>query len=156
LEACMNPAIASELSLQPLKRYDLDAAIIFSDILIPCVAMGQTLTFDAGHGPKLAKPVRTASDVRALISDNIAAKTHFVGEAITKTRKQLRPEQAMIGFAGAPFTVASYMIEGQGTKDFSELKNLLYREPETFTKLIETIAHVTTQYVEMQIQHGAD
>ena len=122
VELCRTPKMAAEITIQPLRRFDLDAAIIFSDILIPCTAMGQELTFGKGHGPQLSNPVRGAADLKKLRKPSADRELGYVGEAIAETKRQLQPGQAMIGFAGAPFTVASYMIEGQGSKDYTEVK----------------------------------
>lgn len=153
---CKNPEMAAEVTIQPLRRYDLDGAIIFSDILIPCTGMGQTLTFGKGHGPQLNAPIRTAADLKALKIPNSEKELGYVGEAIAKTKAQLKPEQTMIGFAGAPFTVASYMIEGAGSKTYTEVKKLAFTEPEVFTGLLDLIAETTVGYLKMQIDAGAD
>ena len=153
---CKRPDLASEVTLQPLRRFDLDAAIIFSDILIPCMGMGQTLTFDKGHGPQLNAPIRTIEDVRALKKPDAERDLGFVGEALTKTKQHLRPDQTLIGFAGAPFTVASYMIEGQGSKEFTEVKRLLFTNPEVLKSLLQKIADTTVDYLLMQVKAGAD
>ena len=153
---CKRADLAAEVTWQPLRRYDLDAAIIFSDILMPPMAMGQTLTFDKGHGPRLDKPVRSLADVKSLKMADAQKDLGFVGEAIALTKTKLKPEQTMIGFAGAPFTVASYMIEGQGSKEFTEVKKLIFREPDVMKALLEKLAAVTTDYLKMQIKAGAD
>jgi uroporphyrinogen decarboxylase len=153
---CRRPELAAEVTWQPLRRYDLDAAIIFSDILIPCIGMGQELTFDKGHGPRLNQPVRSLDDVRNLKIPSAERDLGFVGDAIALTKSKLKPEQTMIGFAGAPFTVASYMIEGAGSKEFTEVKKLVYCDPNTMTALLDTIASVTIDYLLMQIKSGAD
>lgn len=153
---CKNPALASEVTLQPLRRFDLDAAIIFSDILIPCTAMGQHLTFDTGHGPILDHPIRSAQDLFKLRHPNVEKELGYVGDAITLTKKGLRPDQTMIGFAGAPFTVATYMIEGAGSKTHTEVKRLRYTQPQVFEELMELIAAVTSEYLLMQVKAGAD
>jgi uroporphyrinogen decarboxylase len=153
---CKRADLAAEVTWQPLRRYDLDAAIIFSDILMPPMAMGQTLTFDKGHGPRLDKPVRSMADVKSLKMADAQKDLGFVGEAIALTKTKLKPEQTMIGFAGAPFTVASYMIEGQGSKEFTEVKKLIFREPDVMKALLEKLATVTTDYLKMQIKAGAD
>src|SRR5690606_8061216 len=101
-------------------------AIIFSDILIPCTAMGQTLTFDKGHGPELSAPVRSARDLKALHKPDADRDLGYVGQAIAETKVKLGPKQTMIGFAGAPFTVATYMIEGQSSKTYTEVKRLRF------------------------------
>ncbi len=156
VELCQNPDLAAEVTLQPLRRFDVDAAIIFSDILIPCTAMGQHLTFDAGHGPVLSHPVRSAQDLFKLHHPNVEKELGYVGEAITVTKKGLRPDQTMIGFAGAPFTVASYMIEGASSKNFTEVKKLRYTQPQVFVELLELISAVTVEYLLMQVKAGAD
>lgn len=153
---CKRPDLAAEVTWQPLRRYDLDAAIIFSDILIPCTGMGQTLTFDQGHGPRLNAPIRTMSDVLALHKANAEKDLGYVGEAIALTKTKLKPEQTMIGFAGAPFTVASYMIEGQGSKEFTEVKKLIFVTPDVIRALLDKLAEVTIDYLQMQVKAGAD
>jgi uroporphyrinogen decarboxylase len=152
---CKNPQLAAEVTLQPLRRYDVDAAIIFSDILIPCTAMGQHLTFDSGHGPVLDRPIRSAQDLFKLRHPNVEKELGYVGDAIVQTIKGLRPDQTMIGFAGAPFTVASYMIEGSGSKTFTEVKKLRFTQPKVFEELMELIAAVTIEYLMMQVKAGA-
>lgn len=156
VELCRNPKLAAEVTIQPLCRFDLDAAIIFSDILIPCTAMGQELTFGKGHGPQLFPPVREMKDVQALKIPHAEKDLGYVGEAIVETKKMLKPQQTMIGFAGAPFTVASYMVEGQGSKEFTEIKRLLYTEPHVLKALLEKLAQVTVSYLMMQVKAGAE
>ncbi len=156
LERCQNPQVAAEVTLQPLRRFDLDGSIIFSDILIPPTAMGQTLTFAPDHGPVITPVVRTAADLKKLIAPDITATLGYVGEAIKETKKQLRPNVAMIGFAGAPFTVASYMIEGSGSKNYTEVKKMMYNDPQTFDGLLNLLSKVTVDYLEMQIAAGAE
>lgn len=156
LELCQSPKLAAEVTLQPLRRYDLDAAIIFSDILVPPTAMGQTLSFDKGHGPQLDPPIRSAKDVKKLRHPKVDSELGFVGEAIELTKKGLNSSQTMIGFAGAPFTVASYMIEGSGTKNYTELKTLLLHQPAVFSQLLELLGAVTVDYLTMQVKAGAD
>jgi len=153
---CQSPDLAAEVTLQPLRRFDLDAAIIFSDILIPCVAMGQALSFDKGEGPVLSRPVRSAADLKALKRPDASKDLGYVGEAIAKTKASLQASQTMIGFAGAPFTVASYMIEGAGSKTFTEVKKLLFTDPSTLSGLLELIGDVTIDYLQMQVRSGAD
>ncbi len=156
VELCQNPKLASEVTLQPLRRYDVDAAIIFSDILIPCIGMGQDLTFDKGHGPQLSHPVRSAADLKRLKHADAEKDLGYVGQAIVETKKSLRPDQTMIGFAGAPFTVASYMIEGSGSKTFTEVKKLRLTDPQTFRGLLDLLVEVTSDYLLMQVKAGAD
>ncbi len=155
-ELCASPELASEVTLQPLRRYDVDAAIIFSDILIPPTAMGQELTFGKGHGPQLSNTVRSADDLARLKSPDVEKDLGYVGDAIQLTKKGLSPTQTMIGFAGAPFTVATYMIEGSGSKVFTEVKKLLYGNLDTFKGLLELLTEVTIDYLSMQVRAGAD
>lgn len=155
VELCSTPELASEVTLQPLRRFDLDAAIIFSDILVPPMAMGQDLTFDKGHGPRLSNPVRSAAGLKALKTKGIVKDVGWLGEAISRTAAALEKHQTMIGFAGAPFTVATYMIEGEGSKTYTEVKKLRYSEPETFRGLMDVLAEVTIDYLLMQVEAGA-
>ena len=156
LELCRDPKKAAEVTIQPLKRFDLDASIIFSDILIPPAHMGQTLTFGKGHGPLLSPHIRTSKDLTQLKHPNVQKEMGYVGDAISETKAQLAPHQTMIGFAGAPFTVASYMIEGSGSKTYSEVKKMIYQEPETFASLLDMLADVTSEYLSMQVRAGAE
>lgn len=156
VELCRNPQMAAEVTLQPLRRFDLDAAIIFSDILIPPTAMGQELTFGKGHGPLMSPPVRSGQDVAKLRRPVVADELGYVAEAIELTKKSLQPSQTMIGFAGAPFTVASYMIEGQGSKVYTEVKQMIYNDPQAFHGLLDLLAEVSYDYLAMQVRAGAD
>lgn len=155
-DLCQNPKLAAEVTLQPLRRYDLDASIIFSDILIPCMPMGQELTFDKGHGPVLKKPIRSGKDLAKLRFPDIEGELGYVGEAIELVKQKLEPHQTMIGFAGAPFTVASYMIEGSGSKTFTEVKRLRYQDQASFEGLLDLLSRVTVEYLLMQVKAGAD
>lgn len=150
------PKQAAEVTIQPLRRFDLDAAIIFSDILIPCTAMGQTLTFDKGHGPVLTEPVRSAKDVAALKTTGGDRDLGYVGEAIALTKAQLNPKQTMIGFAGAPFTVGCYMIEGGGSKQFTHVRRMMYEEPAAYRDLLTKIVEISADYLRMQVESGAE
>lgn len=156
VELCQTPKLAAEVTLQPLRRYDLDASIIFSDILIPPMVMGQNLSFDAGHGPRLDPVIRSQKDLKILKIPDAEKEMGYVGEAIGIVKENLSPEQTMIGFAGAPFTVASYMIEGQGSKTFTEVKRFLFKDPEGFGGLLDQLVEVTKGYLAMQVQAGAD
>jgi len=156
LDLCKNPKLAAEVTLQPLKRFDLDGAIIFSDILIPAVALGQTLTFAKDHGPLLSNPVRDAASLANLNFKNCASNWNFVGEAISLVKNQLAPHQTMIGFAGAPFTLASYMIEGQGGTNFVETKRLAFCQRDLFKTFLMHLAEVSISYLQMQIDAGAE
>lgn len=156
LDLCKNPELAAEVTLQPLRRFDLDAAIIFSDILIPAVALGQNLTFAKDHGPLLSNPVRDEESLARLDLAGCKERWNFVGEAIRLVKAKLAPHQTMIGFAGAPFTLASYMIEGQGGTNFSETKRFAFCKRALFKKFLMQLAEVTISYLQMQITAGAE
>lgn len=156
VELCRSPKWAAEVTLQPMRRFDLDASIIFSDILIPCTAMGQELTFGKGHGPKLSRAVRSAADLKALKKPDAARELGYVGEAIAEVKKNLSADKTMIGFAGAPFTVATYMVEGEGSKEFLEIKKLLFTQPTVLAGLLDLLVEVTSDYLAMQVKAGAD
>lgn len=155
-DLCKTPKAAAEVTLQPLRRYDLDASIIFSDILVPCMAMGQELTFGKGHGPQLAPAIHSGSDVAKLRKPDAKNELGYVGEAIQLVKSELAPHQTMIGFAGAPFTVASYMIEGAGSKVYTDLKKFLYTDPQGFKALMDLLVETTIDYLLMQVEAGAD
>lgn len=156
LDLCKNPELAAEVTLQPLRRFDLDAAIIFSDILIPAVALGQTLTFAKDHGPVLSNPVRDEASLQRLKIESCSQNWNFVGDAIRLAKAKLAPHQTMIGFAGAPFTLASYMIDGQGGSGFVETKRLAFCQRELFKRFLMHLAEVTISYLQMQIEAGAE
>ncbi|SMF45958.1 uroporphyrinogen decarboxylase [Pseudobacteriovorax antillogorgiicola] len=155
-ELCKTPKLAAEVTLQPLRRYDLDASIIFSDILVPCMPMGQELTFGKGHGPQLNPPIQSGAALAKLKKPDAEKDLGYVGEALQLVKDQLQDHQTMIGFAGAPFTVASYMIEGAGSKTYTELKRLRYQEPEAFKGLLDLLVETTIDYLIMQVNAGAD
>lgn len=154
IETTKTPALAAEVTLQPVRRFPLDAAIIFSDILVVPEAMGLKVAYE----PKLALSprVETAADVESLKCEGAAETLGYVPDAMKIVRTELGGDKAMLGFAGAPFTVASYMIEGGGSKSFSAIKRMMFREPQIFRALLAKIADVTAKYLAMQIEAGAD
>ena len=154
LTFCRTPELAAELTLQPLRRYPLDAAILFSDILIPLPGMGVDVAFEPG--PKLARTVRSRADVLALRTPDAREATPFVGDAIRLVQRELAGRVPLIGFAGAPFTLASYMVEGGGSKNFDALKALLYGDPETAELLLATCADAVASSLRAQVEAGAD
>ncbi len=156
LEMVRTPEFAAEATLQPIRRFDMDAAVIFSDILVPCEAMGLDVTFEEGEGPRLAPGVRTADDVERLKDFDARTATRFLGDAIRLVRKELGPSKAIIGFCGAPWTTASYMIEGGSSRNFEHTKAMLYDEPRTFARLCTRLVDNLIPYLEMQIEAGAD
>jgi len=154
LELCKNPDLAAEVSLQPYRALGVDAVIFFSDILIPVEAMGLEVAL-TDKGPELANPIRKRSDVDQLRIPDPATEVAFVGSIIKKLRQELQNEVPLIGFAGAPWTLASYMIEGGGSKSFAEIKTLAYREPPVLHALLDKIASTVSSYLLFQIESGA-
>jgi len=155
LELCRSPELAAEVTLQPIKRFDLDAAIIFADILLPLEALGVPFHFAKGEGPVLEKPVRQASDVHALDVVDAEERLSFVYQAIELVRSRLEPDITLIGFAGAPFTVASYLIEGGHSRHFVKTKLFMYEQAEAWHTLMSTLADVTLRYLQRQAKAGA-
>jgi len=151
-----NSELAAEVTLQPIRRFDMDAAVIFSDILVPCEAMGLDVTFQEGEGPALAPCVRSAADVDRLRDFDPRVATRFLGDAIRIVRRELRDTKAIIGFCGAPWTTASYMIEGGSSKNFEHTKALLYEQPAVFARLCSRLVDNLIPYLAMQIEAGAD
>ena len=155
VEICDNPELAQEVTLQPMRRFDLDAAIIFADILLPLKSMGVAFDFTKGEGPKIQQPIRSPEDVAALHVGDPEEDLRSVFEAIGLVRSSLDPETTLIGFAGAPFTVASYMIEGSHSRNFLHTKLMMYTHPAAWQQLMETIVEVTSRYLCAQIEAGA-
>jgi uroporphyrinogen decarboxylase len=156
LQMVHDPALAAEVTLQPIRRFGMDAAVIFSDILVPCEAMGVEVRFLEGEGPVLSPAVRTRADVERLRDFDARTATGFLGEAIRRVRAELGAMRAIIGFCGAPWTLASYLVEGGGSRNFERSKALLYGEPQTFALLCQRIVDNSIGYVEMQVEAGAD
>ena len=152
---CSTPELACEVTLQPLERFPLDAAIIFSDILTIPDAMGLGLSFAEGEGPRFANPVRTAKDIARLGSPDPADELCYVMDAIALTRQALNGRVPLIGFAGSPWTLATYMIEGRGGTDFRLAKSLLVDNPRAAHQLLELLARATTDYLNAQLDAGA-
>jgi uroporphyrinogen decarboxylase len=155
LDLCHNPELAAEVTLQPVERLGVDAAIVFADILLPFEPLRLGLRFEAGAGPKLAKPVRDAADVERLPSFNVEAELGYVGDAIRLARRALPAEVPVIGFAGAPFTLASYAIEGGASRTFTKTKAFMYQAPDTWHLLLSKLADLVGAYLTMQARAGA-
>ena len=153
LTLCRTPELAAEASLQPIRRFGLDAAIVFSDIMIPLEALGCRITFDPG--PRVAEPLRARAQVEALTPRPMADVVPFVGEAIARLRQELAGAVPVIGFCGAPFTLAAYLVEGKGGEGFGEVKRMMFAEPETLTRLLELLADAMADYLGLQIRAGA-
>lgn len=154
LDVCKTPDLAAEVTLQPIERFPLDAAIIFADILLPLEAMGLRLEFAEGEGPVIHNPVRNRAAVDRLTVIE-GEELRYVYEAIRVARRALHDKVPLIGFAGAPFTLASYAIEGGGSRNYIATKQLMYREPETWHRLMDKLARVVTAYLRRQIHAGA-
>lgn len=154
LEVCKTPELATEVSLQPFRRLGVDAVIVFSDILIPAEAMGLKLEL-GDRGPNLPNPVRSVADVEKLRIFDPELETGFLSEAIRRIVKAVGPDVPVLGFAGAPWTLACYLVEGQTKEGFATVKQFLYQEPKTFRGLLHRIAQATIPYLKAQIAAGA-
>ena len=155
LTMCKTPELAAEVTVQPIERLGVDAAILFSDILIPVEAMGVPLEFHDGKGPILGKEIRTQADVDVLAVPDPADKVPFVMDAIRILRKAFEGKVPLIGFSGAPFTLASYIVEGGTSRNFIRLKTLMYQAPNVFRSLMKKIAKTVIAYLNAQIEAGA-
>ncbi len=153
LELCTTPELAAEVTLLPLRRFELDAAILFSDLTIPFLAMGVPFTLKENVGPVIAKPLQTEEDVNALRIMEPEEDLPFVGESIRILRRELHVP--LIGFAGAPFTLAAYLVEGGPSRDYSRVRALMYRQPELWSKLLHILAQNVTRFLKAQIEAGA-
>ena len=155
LEICANPDLAAEVTLQPVSRFGVDAAILFADILLPIVPMGLRLSFADGEGPVIANPVRTGAAVARLARVDVHDALASVLETIRIVRRALDDQVPLIGFAGAPFTVACYAIEGGSTRQFIEAKRLMYGDPDTWDVLMRRLTDVLGDYLVAQAEAGA-
>jgi uroporphyrinogen decarboxylase len=156
LEVCRTPELACELTLQPIRRFGFDAAILFSDILIPLAPMGADLSFGKGHGPHIANPVRTRGDVAALRTIDPRESMGFVLKALRMIRAELPSNVALIGFAGAPFTLAAYLVEGGKPDPFANLKGMMYSDRSAFLSLLDKLADMVADYLAAMVEAGAD
>lgn len=154
-ERVETPELAAEITMQPIERFGPDAAIIFSDILVIPQALGFEVTMNEGEGPRLPDPVRTASQAMSVEVADAAEKLHYVMEALTITRQRLDGRATLIGFAGAPWTILCYMIEGRGSKDFARVKQFCYTNPVEARHLLDVITDTTINYLQAQIKAGA-
>ncbi len=155
LQLAKNPQLACEVTLQPLDRYALDAAILFSDILTVPDAMGLGLTFAEGEGPQFERPVRSAADVARLGVPDIGAELGYVTDAVTLIRRELGGRVPLIGFSGSPWTLACYMVEGGGSERFARIKGMMFDDPATLQKLLQINARAVIAYLAAQIEAGA-
>lgn len=154
LEIARSPELAAEVTLEPLRRYDVDAGVVFADISLPFLGLGVEFSIDPGLGPVVPHPIRRREDVEALREFDARICVPFVGQAIERFR-ELELERPIIGFAGGPFTLASYLIEGGPSREFPETKRLLYSDPTTFDRLVDRLAAMTVDYLRFQADSGA-
>ncbi|MDY2947184.1 MAG: uroporphyrinogen decarboxylase [Mannheimia varigena] len=155
MSLCRNADLACEVTLQPLRRYELDAAILFSDILTIPDAMGLGLSFGAGEGPKFARPVQSLADVNNLPIPDPEGELQYVMNAVRTIRRELKGEVPLIGFSGSPWTLATYMVEGASSKAFTKIKKMLYADPQILHKLLDKLADSVILYLNAQIKAGA-
>ncbi|MGZ8467553.1 MAG: uroporphyrinogen decarboxylase [Candidatus Binatia bacterium] len=155
LELCKNPDLATEITVTPVEKLHVDAAILFADILLILEPMGVGLEYSKGDGPVIHRPVRSGKDVDGLIDFKVESELAYVYESIKKIGKELQNKVPLIGFAGAPFTLASYLIEGSGSRNYVHTKKLFYGAPEAWKRLMERLAKLIGEYLNCQIAAGA-
>jgi len=155
LEVCRSPELVTEVTMQPLRRFELDAAIIFSDILVVPEAMGQKVTYPKG-GPRLSPTIRQASDLAHLKECEPEKDLAYVGDALRLMRQTMGEDRALLGFAGAPYTLATYMVEGGGSRHQEQTKRLAFGDPELMDELLERLADSVARFLKLQIDAGAD
>ena len=155
LEMVHDPALAAEVTLQPVRRFGVDAAILFSDILLPLAAMGLPLSFEDGRGPIFPEPLRDAAGIDALTVVDPAESLGYVGEALERVRAELPESVTLLGFCGAPFTLACYAVEGGHSKSHANVRKLMYREPRLFARLMEKLAAMSGAHLRYQVEQGA-
>lgn len=155
MDLCHSADLACEVTLQPLERFDLDAAILFSDILTVPDAMGLGLTFTPGEGPVFARPLRSKAAIEQLAIPDPENELRYVMDAVSTIRRALDGRVPLIGFSGSPWTLATYMVEGGATKEFAHIKGLMYSDPSTAHLLLDKLSQAVTDYLNAQILHGA-
>ncbi|MFQ5488098.1 MAG: uroporphyrinogen decarboxylase [Gammaproteobacteria bacterium] len=155
MQLCTNPELACEVTLQPLARFPLDAAILFSDILTIPDAMGLGLYFSPGEGPRFERPLREAADIERLAAPDPESELRYVTDAVRLIRRELDGRVPLIGFSGSPWTLATYMVEGGASKEYAKVKGMLYDRPELMHRLLDTLARAVTDYLNAQIRAGA-
>src|SRR5215469_14319726 len=155
IEICKQPEVAAEVTITAAETLGVDAAIIFADLLLPLEVMGMPFHFSPGEGPVIEKPIRAPEDVSRLRTDR-AAELSYVAEAVGKVVKHFGSSLPVIGFCGAPFTLASYMVEGGGSRHYVEVKKLMYNSPTVWEELVNKLVEVLVQYSAEQVRHGAD
>src|SRR3954447_1482746 len=155
-EVVRQPELCAEVTLQPVEAHGVDAAVMFTDIMFPVLGMGVDVELVENVGPVIAEPIATAGDVEQLRISEPEEAAPFILEAVRLVRQELAPERAVIGFCGGPSTVAGYLIEGKPSREFSKVKTLMYREPETWHALMEKLTETSARYVAAKVRAGAD
>ena len=155
MDLCTQPELACEVTMQPLRRYDMDAAILFSDILTIPDAMGLGLYFTEGEGPRFERPLSTAADIAALEPNRARDELRYVMDAVALIRRELNGKVPLIGFSGSPWTLATYMVEGGSSKDFAKTKSLAFNNPAAMHQLLEKLADAVAVYLTTQVEQGA-
>src|SRR3954465_9821578 len=155
LEICKTPEIAAEVTITAAEKLDVDAAIIFADLLLPLEVMGMPFRFEAGEGPVIERPLRSKKDIDALVTDR-SAELGYVAESVRRVVKHFGAKLPVIGFCGAPFTLASYMIEGGGSRNYVHTKQMMYSQPRAWAELMTKLVHVLAAYASEQVRAGAD
>jgi uroporphyrinogen decarboxylase len=155
-DVCRRPELCAEVTLQPVRRHGVDAAVMFADIMLPVIGMGVDVDLVENVGPVVAEPVRTRADVERLRTPQPEESVPFILEAVSIVRRELRDDQALVGFCGGPFTVAGYLVEGKPSREFTTVKALMYREPAVWHALMEKLSDAFTLYVRAKVAAGAD
>ncbi len=155
-DVCQKPELSTRAALEPLDRYALDAAIVFSDILVVPLAMGLGVSFGPGEGPRIAKPLRTGADYDAWQLDGVLGRIDYLPRAVAHLKQTLQDRYGILGFAGAPFTLFAYCVEGGGSEDFREARTLMHRDPALAKRALNTIADVVADLLLAQVDAGAD
>ncbi len=152
---CKTPELATEVTIQPLDRFPLDAAILFSDILTIPDAMGLGLYFAEGEGPRFKKPLHSEADIKQLAVPDIAGELGYVMDAVSMIRRELDGRVPLIGFSGSPWTLATYMVEGSSSKEFAKVKGMMYEQPQLMHRILDVLAKTVIEYLNAQIEAGA-
>jgi uroporphyrinogen decarboxylase len=155
-DVCRRPELCAEVTLQPVRRHGVDAAVMFADIMLPVIGMGIDVELVENVGPVIARPVESRADVERLRTPEPEESVPFILEAVRLTRAELRDDQALVGFCGGPFTVAGYLIEGKPSREFTKVKRLMYGEPATWHALMGVLADAFARYVAGTVRAGAD
>jgi uroporphyrinogen decarboxylase len=155
-DVCRQPELCAEVTLQPVRRHDVDAAVMFADIMLPVIGMGIDVELVENVGPVIARPIETRADVDRLRTPEPEESVPFILEAVRLTRAELRDDQAVVGFCGGPFTVAGYLIEGRPSREFTRVKRMMYGDPETWHALMDVLADGFSRYVRGKVRAGAD